>query len=107
MNDSCLKGDEAETALCPCGIICAGLIAHGAVGVGKVIAHRRNDKAVFDLHRSDLDRRKHVLEFHPVTSLLAKHLVKQNLVIDRKAGSPLKKTSGFPDDPYMPFRHVC
>ncbi len=69
-----LKGDQAETALCPCAVICCGLVAHGAVSIGKVIAHRRNNKAVLDNHGTNLNRRKHFYKFHSVTSLLVNHL---------------------------------
>ena len=67
----CFDGDQSESTFCTLSVICNRLLAHGSVGVGKVIAHRRNYKTVLYRYRSDLNRLKHCFKFHICSPFLS------------------------------------
>ena len=71
MYDSCFDGDQSEPTFCTFPVVSNRLFTHGSVGIGKVIAHRRNYKTVFNRYRSDLNRLKHCNKFHNCSPFLS------------------------------------
>ena len=69
VDDGALDGDEAEAALGAGLVIGGGAVAHAAVGVGEVVAHGRDDKAVRHRHDADIDGLKHIRELHSFSLL--------------------------------------
>ena len=62
VDDGALEGDEAEAALGAGLIVGGGAVAHGAVRVGEVVAHGRDDETVGDRDGADLDGLEHIGE---------------------------------------------
>ena len=70
INNSRFDGDQTETAFSTSCIVSCGAVAQCAVGIGEVIAHGWNSKAVRNRNGTDLNRLEHSIEFHVYISLL-------------------------------------
>ena len=61
--------DQTKLTFCTLTIVSHRFVTPCSVWICEIISHRWNHKTILNCHRSNLNRRKHIFEFHHFTSL--------------------------------------